>query len=164
MKKVSLITFLIISINIFSQEKKELFNSEFSKFIIQCNNIGKTIIEKNKATELKSWYEGINSEKVNLEIKKLESDINNSELDVTYYLVMLRKEPLIYSFHFYNKETKTEFGTVLISFKNRENNLVDSIKIENKEELEKLNTQFENEAEIPSLPARKLPPIGKKKN
>lgn len=137
-----------------------MFQPEFQSFVLQCNNIGQKIIDKDESVKLDDWYEGIDAEKIKSEIRKLESDIDKSDLEVTYYLVMMNEEPLIYSFHFYNKETKTEFGQLLIRFKNRKNNLVDDIKVIDKEQMELINKKAEEQPLPTNIPP---PPTEKKK-
>ncbi|TXD80806.1 hypothetical protein ESY86_19920 [Subsaximicrobium wynnwilliamsii] len=165
MKKIALTFIFLISINVFSQEEKRIFNSEFEKFVLQCETIGRTITNKDIETEFSNWYEGIDSEKLNLEVKQLESDIKNSELEVTYSLIMMSENPLIYSFHFYNEITKTEYGQLFIRFADRENNLVDDIKVVSKTQLEEINKESEIELENMNIPPPPPPPpIKKKKN
>ena len=161
MKKFVLITLFLTSISVFAQKDKEILEAEFHPFVLQCNNIGQTIIDKNQSVKLEDWYEGIDVEKINTEIQKLESDIDKSDLEATYYLVMINEQPLIYSFHFYNKETKTEFGQLLIRFKNRENTLVDDIKVMDKEQMELINKEAEEKPLPTNIPPP--PPTEKKK-
>jgi hypothetical protein len=164
MKKIALITLFLTSTYVLAQKDKRIFQPEFQSFVLQCNNIGQTIIDKNESVELNNWYEGIDAEKIKTEIQKLESDIDKSDLEATYYLVMMNEEPLIYSFHFYNKETKVEFGQLFIRFKNRENNLVDDIKVINKEQMELINKEVEEQPLPTNIPPPPPPPIEKKKN
>ncbi|WP_028873631.1 hypothetical protein [Psychroserpens burtonensis] len=164
MKKITLTLLFLISINIYSQEQQKIFKPEFEKFVIQCETIGRTIINKNVATELSSWYEGSDIEKVNSNINQLESDIDNSVLDATYYLVMMNENPLIYSFHFYNEETKTEFGQLFIQFMDRENNLVDNIRFASKTEMKKVSEESKIYPGNMKIPPPSPPQTKKKKN
>lgn len=163
MRKTATILTLLISLTIFSQEKT-IFDSDLKEFVLQCENIGRTITDKNITTNLTEWYGGFDEEKVESFIKQLESDINNSELDVTYYLVMLNKNPLIYSFHFFNKETKEEFGQLFIYFKDKENNLVDDIKFVSKSKMEMLDEEPDENTGLINIPPPPPPPSLKKKN
>lgn len=164
MNKITTLILLIISLNILSQEKKNTVSSNSDIFISQCNKIGQSIIKKNKTTKLKSWYEGTNLKQQQLAIKKLELDINTSDLDVTYYLTMMNEKPLIYNFHFYNRATKTEFGNLLIKFKDRKNNLVDDIQVISKNQLKKINTEVKNQSLPKNIPLPPPPPPLTKKN
>ncbi len=47
MKKLSITVAFLISLNVFSQEKK-IFSTELNEFVLQCENIGRTIIDKKK--------------------------------------------------------------------------------------------------------------------
>jgi len=163
MRNTLLILILFISTNIFAQEKKEILKPELEKYVLQCENIGRILIDKNESTDLTNWYEGIDTEKAISEIKQLESDIDNSELKATYYLTMMNENPLIYSYHFYNKETKTEFGQLFIRFKDRENNLVDDIKVVSKKQMEEINAESDKESGTLNIPPP-APPTEKKKN
>lgn len=167
MKNISITLIFLISISIFSQEKKKIFNPELKKYVLQCEYIGRTIIDKNVSSDLDKWYDGIDKEKAILKIKQLESDINNSKLDVTYHLIMMNESPLIYTYHFYNKETKTKFGQLFIQFKDRENDLVDYVKLVTKSRMEEIDAELENklntEPSVPIPPPPPPPPIEKKK-
>ena len=163
MRKTATILTLLISLNIFSQEKT-ILDSDLKEFVLQCENIGRTITAKNIATNLTEWYDGIDKEKAESFIKQLESDINNSELDVTYYLVMLNENPLIYSFHFFNKETKEEFGQLFIYFKDKENDLVDDLKFVSKANMEMLDEEPDENTGLINIPPPPPPPPLKKKN
>jgi hypothetical protein len=163
MRNTLLILILFISTNIFAQEKNEILKPELEKYVLQCENIGRILIDKNESTDLTNWYEGIDTEKAISEIKQLESDIDNSELKATYYLTMMNENPLIYSYHFYNKETKTEFGQLFIRFKDRENNLVDDIKVVSKKQMEEINAESDKESGTLNIPPP-APPTEKKKN
>ena len=136
MKYITFIITLFLSLNIFSQERKKIDEPEYKKFVQQAEYIGKTIVDKNIITDVNNWYEGIDKENVLSDIQQLERDINNSELDVTYSLSTLNKNPLIYTLRFYNEPSKTEFGILFIRFKNRENNIVDDIRLADKTTME----------------------------
>jgi hypothetical protein len=164
MRNITLILIFLTSTNIFAQEKKEIFKPELEKYVLQCENIGRTITDKNILSDLNKWYDGTDKENAISEIKKLESNIDKSELDATYYLTMMNENPLIYSYHFYNKETKTEFGQLFIRFKDRENNLVDDIKFVSKAQMEEINAESKKSSGTMNIPPPPPPPVGKKKN
>ena len=164
MRNTLLILILLTSINIFAQEKKEIFKPELEKYVLQCENIGRILIDKTISKDLNKWYEGTDKETVISEIKQLETDIDNSELKATYYLTMMNENPLIYSYHFYHKETKTEFGQLFIRFKDRENNLVDDIKVVSKKQMEEISAESEKESGTLNIPPPPAPPTEKKKN
>ena len=139
MKKIILLSIIIYSTSIFSQEKKEKGVSEFIKFKIQCEHIGKAIIDKNAVTDIYNWYEGIDEKNSLSNLKQLKSDINNSELEVTYLLTLLNRsseDPIVYMIHFYDDQSKIEFGRLFIRFKDKNNNLVDDIRVANKATIE----------------------------
>ncbi len=161
MRKTSTILILLISLNIFSQEKR-IFSSEFKEFVLQCENIGSTITDKSIATNLTEWYDGVDKEIAESAIKQLESDINRSKLNVTYYLTILNENPLIYSFHFFNKETKEEFGQLFIYFKDKENNLVDDLKFVSKAKMEMLDSKPDENTGLINIPPPPPPPPIKK--
>jgi hypothetical protein len=121
------------------------------------------MIDKNQSVKVDDWYEGMDVERIKPEIEKLELNIDKSDMEITYYLVMVREEPLIYSLGFYNTESKTEFGQLLIRFKDKENNLVDYIKVIGKKEMEMINKEA-NEQPLPTNILPPPPPIEKKKN
>lgn len=162
MRKIIGIIIFLTSVNIYTQEKKKIFNTEYKTYVIQCENIGSTIINKNVSLEIDNWYEGNDKEKVVQDLKQLEYEIDISELDVTYYLMLMNKKPLIYTYHFYNKETKAEFGQLFIQFKDRENNLVDYVRLVNSEKLKEIETQADLKNDF--IPPPPPPPIEKKNN
>ncbi len=157
MKNNILIIILLIGGNIFSQEERKLFQSEFAPYTFQCEKIGRLLIDKTIESNLMDWYEGKDLRRIKSEIEKLESDVDKSDLEVTYYLVMMNEQPLIYTFHFYNEETKTEFGRLFIRFNNRDNNLVDDIKVIDKKQLESINKESQNQPLPTNIPAPPLP-------
>lgn len=138
MQKLSLTLALLISMTLISQEKKE-FRTELNEFVLQCENIGRSIIDTNKTTNLYKWYDGRSKELAETNIKQLESDIDNSILEVTYHLTMVYKDPLLYRLNFYSKETRLELGQLYLSFRNNRDNLVDGIKLLSKENIELIN-------------------------
>ena len=140
-----------------------MFDSELKEFVIQCENIGRTITNKSKASEFDKWFEGDNKVKAESCVRELESDINNSELDVTYYLVMINDKPLIYSFYFFNKETKEEFGQLFIYFKDKENNIVDDLKFVSKTKMETFNKEVGENTDLINIPPPP-PPQTKKRS
>jgi len=127
MKNTILILLFLTSINVFTQEK-----SIYEKYKIQCEDIGRTIIDKNISTDLTEWYEGHSDTMLLWQIRQIERDIDNSKLDVTYSLTRISRypkatDPYEYRLRFYNKETETQFGKISIKFFDRKNNLVDKI-------------------------------------
>ena len=143
MKKLSITLVFLISLNVFSQQKKA-FSSELDEFVLQCETIARTLIDKNKATNLTEWYEGHYKGIAETNIKQLESDIDNSLIDVTYRLTKVNENPQpyghrvyqVYRLRFYSKETQAEFGLLYISFKDKRNNLVDGISLLSREKVE----------------------------
>ena len=162
MKNSILITIFLISLNSFSQEKRKMFQSEFELFTIQCEKIGRLLIDKTSESNIKEWFEGNDLDKFKSELAAFESEIDKSELDVTYYLSLMKENPLIYSFDFRNAETETPFGQVYIRFIDRQNILVDDIKIVTKSKMEDIELESEN-SELPKLPTPPKPPKEKKK-
>ena len=158
MKKYLLIITVLTVIKVVSQEQKTLFQPEFTPFTIQCEKIGRTIADKNTNSIVSEWYEGEKlNEKISL-ISQLESDIDASELDVTYYLVLINEKVPAYSFHFFNKETKEEFGQLFLLFKNRDNVLIDEIKLVDKAGLGKIKSESEKKSEFKNIPPPPPPP------
>ena len=70
---------------------------------------------------------------------------------------------MIYTFDFRNTETGTSFGQMYIRFINRENILVDDIKIVTKSKMKEIELESEN-SELPKLPPPPKPPKEKKKS
>ena len=89
MKKIALITVFLVSINSFSQEKRKMFQSEFAPYTIQCEKIGRLLIDKTAESNLTEWFEGNDLDKFKSELSEFESDIDKSELEVTYYLSLM---------------------------------------------------------------------------
>ncbi|MBJ7883083.1 hypothetical protein [Gelidibacter salicanalis] len=156
MKNKILTLILIISINSFSQENKKLFQSEFAPFTIQCEKIGRIITDKTTESNLSDWYEGTDSDELVTELIAFESEIDKSDLKITYYLTLINESPLIYIFDFANEETKKSFGQLYIRFINRDNILSDNLKFVTKKEMEEIKTEL---LIIPPPP----PPSPKKK-
>ncbi|WP_091407411.1 hypothetical protein [Aquimarina amphilecti] len=154
---ISLIAILTI-VSAFSQEKKTIFQPEFASFTIQCEKIGRTIVDKNSISDVTEWYEGEKLQETISKISKLESDINASPLKVTYYLVLINEERPVYTFHFFNKETKEEFGQLFLLFKNRDNVLIDEIRLVDKTGLEKIKSESEKDSEFKNIPLPPPPP------
>jgi hypothetical protein len=163
MKNILLIAILLISMVGTSQEKRKIFQEEFVPYTLQCEKIGRLLIDKTKVSNLTEWYEGNDLEKFKSELSEFESVIDNSELEVTYHLLLMNENPAIYSFNFSNIETKTTFGQIFIRFKNRENILVDDLKIITKSKMEEIKLESEN-SELPKLPLPPKPPKEKQKN
>ncbi len=170
MRRTNILLFtIIISANVFAQEQKRIFKKEFAIFSIQCEHIGKTIIDKNVTTDFENWYEGQEKEKGLAAIQQLENDINQSHLEVTYHLVLLNENPLIYTYNFYNEKTKSEFGQLFIKFTNRDNILVDDIKFTSKAKMEEIYAKNKGDATYegaipPPPPPPPLPKTSNKKD
>ncbi len=161
MKNKFLIVTFLISVTIYSQEKKKLFQAEFAPFTIQCEKIGRLLIDKTIESKLSDWYEGIEPEEINLELIKFESEIDKSELDITYYLILMSENPLFYSFDFHNEQTKEQFGQLFVRFKDRENTLVDRVQFISKSKMDEIES--ENNSEFNDIPLSPLLPSEKKK-
>ncbi|WP_159090920.1 hypothetical protein [Aquimarina aquimarini] len=157
MKKHILLITILVTGGVLSQEKKTIFQPEFAPYTIQCEKIGRTIANKNSSSDVSEWYEGEKLQETISQISKLESDIDTSELEVTYYLVLINEEPPTYSFHFFNKETKEEFGQLSLLFKNRDNTLIDEIRLVDKAGLEKIKSKSEKDFEFKNIPSP--PPV-----
>ncbi|MEF3080111.1 hypothetical protein [Winogradskyella poriferorum] len=140
-----------------------MFQSEFARFTIQCEKIGRLLIDKTAESNLTEWFEGDDLDKFKSELAEFESEIDKSELDVTYYLSLMNESPLIYRFDFRNAETRKSFGQIYIRFINRENILVDNINIVTKSKMEEIELESEN-SELPKLPPPPKLPKEKKKN
>ena len=76
---------------------------------------------------------------------------------------MINDKPLIYSFHFFNKETKEEFGQLFIYFKDKENNLVDDLKFVSKTKMETFNKEIGENTDLINIPPPP-PPQTKKRS
>ncbi len=152
MKKLAITLAFLISLNVFSQEKK-IFSTELNEFVLQCENIGRTIIDKNKATDLTEWYAGRDNEITERNIKQLESDIDNSILDVTYHLTMIYENPRLYRLHFYSQETNEEFGQLYLSFRDTRHNLVGDLKFLSKEKMEMIDLKPNENSSLFNMPA-----------
>ncbi|WP_299365415.1 hypothetical protein [Winogradskyella sp.] len=140
-----------------------MFQSEFAPYTIQCEKIGRLLIDKTAGSNLTEWFEGNDLDKYKSELSEFESDIDKSELEVTYYLSLMSENPLIYAFDFRNAETETPFGQIYIRFINRENILVDDIKIITKSKMDEIESESDN-SELPKLPPPPKPPKEKKKS
>ena len=140
-----------------------MFQSEFAPYTTQCEKIGRLLIDKTAESNLTEWFEGNDLDKFKSELVEFESEIDKSELDVTYYLSLMNENPLIYTFDFRNAETEKPFGQIYIRFINRENILVDDIKVVTKSKMEEIELESEN-SELPKLPPPPKPPKEKKKN
>ena len=135
-----------------------MFQAEFASYTIQCEKIGRILTDKTTASNLSEWYEGTDSEKFISELIAFESEIDKSDLKVTYYLTLINDKPLIYIFDFANEETEKSFGQLYVRFINRENILSDNIKFVTKLEMEEIK------AELINIPPPPPPPVEKKKN
>ncbi|MBN4070764.1 hypothetical protein JYT76_03700 [Olleya sp. AH-315-F22] len=140
-----------------------MFQSELASYTIQCEKIGRLLIDKTTESNLTEWFEGNDSEKLASELLKFESEIDESELNVTYYLSLMSENPLVYSFDFRNAETKKPFGQIYIRFINRDNILVDDINLVTKSKMEEIELESKN-SELPKLPPPPKPPKEKKKS
>ncbi len=163
MKKIVLFTIVLISMNSFAQEKRKMFQAEFTSFTIQCEKIGRLLIDKTIASDLSEWYEGSDLEKLKSEIAAFESEIDGSDLEVTYYLSLMNEKPLIYTFDFRNAESGTPFGQIFIRFKNDDNTLVDDLRIVTKSKIEEIESESEN-SDFPKLPPPPKPTKETKKS
>ncbi|WP_299685704.1 hypothetical protein [uncultured Dokdonia sp.] len=157
-KRILFVISLCISINLFAQEERKIFSDEFKKFVLQCETIGNVLIDKNKEAKISDWYEGEETELIASYLKQLEADIDASTLEVTYYLVMLKENPLVYSFHFFNKETKEEFGQLFINFQTGDNILVDDLHYVSKAKIEMLDVESDKKTGLITIPPPPPPP------
>ena len=164
MQKFVLVSFLFVAIGSFAQNDTKVLNEELAPFVVQCNEIGNAIINKAEATTLADWYEGPDADRLTAELRAFEAFIDNSKLEVTYYLQVLSDNPLIYSFHFANNETKTEFGQMFIHFKDQANLMVDDLKLLNKEQMELIDKNYGSSSLPTNIPPPPPPPGKKKKN
>jgi len=167
MNRIVQILIFLISVNSFSQEELISFDPEFKIFLSQCYNIGQQLIDKNEIVDLNEWYEGEDLDNKFAKVQQLKSDFLSSELEITYHLVMMNEDPLIYNFTFYNKDTKSDFGLLIIGFKDRENNFVDYINTVSKATMDKGKIDLEKEPKefsVPPPPPPPLPNTTKKKN
>lgn len=156
MKKLTITLTVLISLNVFSQEKK-MFSTELNEFVLQCENIGRTITDKNKATDITEWYDGRYKEITKASIKQLESDIDNAIADVTYNLTKVKETPLlIYRLHFFNKETKEKFGQLFISFRKKEDDLVDFLTFISKERMGIIDLDISDNSSLFNTPTPSL--------
>ncbi|WP_298321422.1 hypothetical protein [uncultured Aquimarina sp.] len=156
-KYIFLITAFTI-IKVVSQEQKTIFQPEFAPFTIQCEKIGRAIVDKNSNSIVSEWYEGEKlNEKTSL-ITQLESDIDASKLEVTYYLILINEEIPAYTFHFFNEKTKEEFGQLFLLFKNRDNVLIDDIKLVDKAGMEKIKSESDKNNKFKNIPPPPPPP------
>ena len=165
MKKIFIITFILLSFQGIAQETRTMFTSELAPFTLQCEHIGRSISDKNVASDLSKWYEGPNLEKLTASIREIEGDINQSAVEVTYRLSLLREQSPIYLFHFHAKDRTVEFGQLFIYFEDDGNALVDDYKLLTKIELEEINSEIKNNIELKNIPPPPPPPpLIKKKN
>ncbi len=140
-----------------------MFDSEFAPFTLQCEKIGRHLIDKQKSYKLKEWYEGQKLDSLTITMQKFELEIDNSDLEVNYYLSLLSPKPIVYSFDLRNPETAESFGQIYIRFTDTDNILVDNLMIVQKSKMEEIEKESEN-SELLQLPPPPKPPIGKKKN
>jgi len=159
--KIVFLVFLITA-NIYSQERKKLFQDEFAPFTLLCKKIGDSIIKKTAELKLSEWYEGSENEKINSNILKLKTDINKSKLNVTYWIMIMNEDPLIYTIHFGNNTTKEEFGQLYFVFKNRDNTLVDNVNFISKNEMEKIESEPIDTIRMRNATLLPMAPVDKK--
>ncbi|GEM_PF-3589907 len=159
MKNKILILIFLISINTHSQEKKKIFQDEFAPFTLLCKKIGDSIVSKTAEFKLSEWYEGDENEKVNANILELKTDIRASKLNVTYWIALMHENPLIYTIHFGNKETKEEFGQLFFTFINRDNVLVDKVSFNSKLEIKKMESEPTKPMDTMGMRNATLPPL-----
>ena len=165
MRKIFFITLTLLSLQSIAQEKAIMFTSELAPFTIQCEYIGRSMLDKNEATDLSKWYEGSNLEKLTASIREIERDINQSNLEITYRLSLIRKNSPIYLFHFHAKDAAIEFGQVFIYFEDDGNTMVDDYKLLTKIQFEKIDSEIKNNPKFKNIPPPPPPPpLLKKKN
>ena len=132
MKPPVLIFSFFASLYAFAQEQVNLEESKLENYVLQCDNIAKSLMDKETKTNVIDWYEGAGKEIAEFAIQQLESDIDKSSQEISHYLMVLSIDPLIFSLHFYYDETEAEFGHMFIFFKDKNNNLVDDLQFVSK--------------------------------
>lgn len=142
----------------FSQDTKKLFTEDLKVFTLRCQAIGDEITDKNKTTHTKQWFEGVDKTSVAKDILQLENDIDHSKLDVTYHLILMAEHPWVYTFHFYNEATKTEFGQLFIRFNDKDNDLVDYLAFVSKEKLQEIDDRAKGDSGFLNIPPPPPPP------
>ena len=169
MKISTLLLSIFITSAMFSQDNTKLLNPDLDKFIMRCQSLGESLTNKSIKTDLDTWYEGHDKQRALQHVNRLESDIDQSNLKVTYYLILMNENPWIYTFHFYNEETKAQFGQLFINFTDKDNDLVDYIAFVSKEKLAEIDNMPKDDSGFlvippPPPPPAPAPPVLKKKN
>ncbi|BCY29329.1 hypothetical protein KK2020170_21970 [Flavobacterium okayamense] len=120
---------LIICFTTFSySQEKTMYKEEYKDLTIRCALIANSIINKNEQSNIKEWFEGENLKDKKKEFNKFEKYIDQSSLDITYYVQMIHNEDIIYIISFYDKNSSEDFGIIYFKFDDNSNNLVDDLK------------------------------------
>ena len=128
MKPTVLTLFLLVCFFVYGQ-KEEI---KLENYVLQCDALAKSLIDKETLTDITSWYEGNGKELAKRSIEELENTIDKAPVEISHYLMALSLDPLIFSLHFYETESKAEFGHMFIFFSDQENYLVDDIQFVSK--------------------------------
>lgn len=127
--KPTLLTLMLLVCS-FSYSQKE--DIKLENYVAQCDELAKSLIDKETPTDITSWYEGAGKELAKRSIEQLEKTIDKAPSEISHYLMALSLNPLIFSLHFYETDSKAEFGHMFIFFSDQENYLVDDIQFVSK--------------------------------
>lgn len=154
MKHIKLfITLICFSTFSYSQEKT-MFQDDYKKFTIRCGLISNSIINKKEQSNFKDWFEGNDLKTKKKQFEKFEKYIDESKLDITYYLQLIDTEELIYVVSFYDKNSNEDFGIIYFKFNDKENDKVDDLKCVDKSIIDqtKENNNIDSFQNIPPPP------------
>lgn len=121
---------LMLLVCSFSYAQNEEIKLE--NYVSQCDALAKSLINQELTTDISSWYEGAGKELAQRTIQQLEHTIDTAPVEISHYLMVLSTNPIIFSLHFYETESKAEFGHMFIFFTDQENYLVDDIQFVSK--------------------------------
>lgn len=127
--KPTLVSLFLLACLFVNSQTEEL---KLENYVLQCDVLAKSLVNKEIPTDITSWYEGDGKELAMRSIKQLENTIDKSPTEISHYLMALNLDPLIFSLHFYETESKAEFGHMFIFFLDQENYLVDDIQFVSK--------------------------------
>lgn len=128
MKPTVLTLMLLVGLSSYGQ-KEEI---KLEAFVSHCDALANSLVDKERTTDMTFWYEGAEKELAQRIIQQLENSIDNAPEAISHYLMVLNTNPLIFSLHFYETESKQEFGHMFIFFSDQSNNLIDDIQFVSK--------------------------------
>ena len=83
MKPTVLTLFFLICFFVYGQ-KEEI---KLENYVLQCDALAKSLIDKETLTDITSWYEGNGKELAKRSIEELENTIDKAPVEISHYLM-----------------------------------------------------------------------------